>query len=56
MSRSKGGVGMEENSQRGRRRILVVEAEESIRNIVSIFLSKRGYEVITARSGEVWIE
>ncbi len=52
MSRSKEGVGMEENSQRGRRRILVVEAEESIRNIVSIFLSERGYEVITARSGE----
>ncbi len=33
-------------------RILVVEEDESIRTILSIFLSRAGYEVITAGSGE----
>jgi two-component system cell cycle sensor histidine kinase/response regulator CckA len=43
---------MEEKTKRRARRILVVEEDESIRTLISTSLSKAGYEVMTARSGE----
>jgi DNA-binding response OmpR family regulator len=43
---------MAEKTKRRAGRILVVEEDESIRTLLSIFLSKAGYEVMTARSGE----
>jgi len=49
---SKAEVAAVENSQRRARRILVVEEDESIRTLLSIFLSRDGYEVITAGTGE----
>lgn len=41
-----------EKTERRARRILVVEEDESIRTLLSIFLSRDGYEVITAGTGE----
>ena len=43
---------MVEKIEKRAKRILVVEEDESIRALLSIFLWRDGYEVITAPSGE----
>lgn len=47
---------MGEKTARQARRILVVEEDDAIRTLISISLSKEGYEVVTARSGEEGVD
>ena len=37
-------------------RVLLVDDEEGIRNVLSIFLTDSGYDVLTAKDGEEALE